>query len=342
MQTTSLVRHGEHIKPAYASTEDKPGWAGKSTDAERKGGQVSGIVERFNKKKSASKTALALGLIKSSFRDAIEYTGKVEGLRGMILAYGLFGGAVGFGVLPALAHDVFNSRWIEGRVTSGFAACAAFLFGAYMLLKTSRLELFCPQDEPVIFDRQHRKVYRLFRETHPGIKGLFKRWPMRACEYEWDLIDAEHNALLVSTGSTVTRRHALVFIVRRSASDPTIIDSFNVGNAMLLGEQTVAPMWEHIRRFMEEGGPHLPSDETLTPAERPKTLWQSMGAVGPVGPNYLQWWRDNPGVMVILHVLFPLCLPLFLMLGFFNWLSNKTATVVEWPDEVKRAVGERV
>ncbi len=208
-----------------------------------------------------------------------------------------------------------------------------------MVIKTARLELFCPQDEPVIFDRKHRKVYRLFRETHPGIKGLFKRWPMRACEYEWDLIDVEHNAVLITTGSTVTRRHSLVFIVRRSASDPTIIDSFNIGNPMLLGEQTVAPVWEHIRRFMEEDGSHLPPGEALAPAEGPKTLWQSLGAVGPVGPNYRQWWRDNPGIMVIMHLMFPLFLPLFLFTGFFNWLSNKTAIKVAWPHEVTQRVG---
>ena len=48
-----------------------------------------------------------------------------------------------------------------------------------------RLELFQPIDQPTIFDRKHRKVYRIFSESQPGWKGLFKPWPMRACEYDW-------------------------------------------------------------------------------------------------------------------------------------------------------------
>jgi hypothetical protein len=185
-----------------------------------------------------------------------------------------------------------------------------------------------PRDEPTIFDRKRRKVYRVFREVQPGFKGLFKPWPLIACEYEWDLLDAEHTATVVTTGSTITRQHALVFIVRKSADDATIIDSFNIGNSLLLGETTVAPVYEHIRRFMEDGGPHLPPGETVGGGEEPE-------ATPFTWAGYKHWWRAHRGMMVLYHAI----LPFFVLWGLFNWLARKTSTPIEWPREVLDAVG---
>ena len=334
MSASKVLKHGEHVNPHYAPATGKTqSWAGKSTDEERQGGEVSGIVKRYAKHERASTTPVAMGWIKQSSREGIEYTSQRRGLRGIVLLAGCFyaGAAGAFGYwLTTLRHfGLFE------LTVAGIAIVSAIMF----IVWPTRLELFRPTDEPTIFDRAHRKVYRIFRETQPGFKGLFKRWPLRVCEYDWDLIDAEHTATVATTGTTVTRYHALVFIVKRSASDATIIDSFNIGNGMELGEQTVPAVWEHIRRFMEERGPHLPPGETLAPAEPPQTLWQSLGAVGPIGPKYVQWWKDQLPFMILVHLLFPFFVPFFLLWGFFNWLSYKTATPVEWPQEVLDAVG---
>ena len=220
-------------------------------------------------------------------------------------------------------------------------ACVGVFFVAiacYIMAKAARLELFRPEDEPIIFDRKNRKVYRLFREIHLGVVGTFRHWPMRAAEYEWDLIDVEHNAELFTTGSTVDRRHALLFLVRKSATDPTIIDSFNVGSSFELSESTLSAVWEHIRRFMEEDGPHLPPGEAVANEERPQTLWESMGTVGPFGPRYMIWWREHRISMVLFHLLAPVTVPMFVLWGFLNWLSYRTAIKTQWPPEVLSAV----
>jgi len=340
MSASKVLKHGEHVNPHYApATGQTQSWAGKSTDAERKGGEVSGIVTRYSKRERASTTPVAMGWIKADYLDAIEYTGSPQNVRGLLLLTGLIGVALlSFIAIPfssVYGLDDWFIRW-----TGGFLVMPAMVFaGICFIAWPARQELFRPADEPTIFDRAHRKVYRLFRETQPGFKGLFKPWPLRVCEYDWDLIDTEHTATLATTGSTVTRYHALVFIVKRSASDATIIDSFNIGNGMELGEQTVPAVWEHIRRFMEERGPHLPPGDRRAPAEPPKTLWQSLGAVGPIGPKYVQWWKDQLPFMILIHVLFPFFVPFFLLWGFFNWLSYKTATPVEWPQEVLDTVG---
>ena len=161
---------------------------------------------------------------------------------------------------------------------------------------------------------------------------------MRAAEYEWDLVDVEHNAELYTTGSTVDRRHALLFLVRKSATDPTIIDSFNVGSSFELHESTLSAVWEHIRRFMEEDGPHLPPGEALADEAPPETLWQSMGTVGPFGPRYMIWWREHRVSMVLFHLLAPVTVPMFVLWGFLNWLSYCTAIKAQWHPEVLSAI----
>lgn len=339
MRELLLRRHGESISPTYATTSGGASWAGGSTAQERPDGQVSGIVKRFNKEDVASTNVTALGLIKTRYRHAIEYTGIATTVRGLLIFWGVVGGGVSifFGQLFLL--DLVG-RGLESTFDQVFSffSCVFIVVGIYFLLTAIRAEFFRPEDEPIIFDRKHRKVYRLFREVHPGPIGLFKRWSIHAAEYEWDLIDAEHNAVLMTTGASVMRFHSLMFIVRKSATDPTIIDSFPVGSAIQLGELSVATVWEHIRRFMENDGPHLPPGESLNVDKPPRTLWESLAQVGPVGPNYAATWKSWPLVMVFYHLLFPFFVPLFFFWGVFNWLSYKTATPVAWPKEVVNAV----
>ena len=145
--------------------------------------------------------------------------------------------------------------------------------------------------------------------------------------------------MVSANGSTVHRHHTLVFLVKRSADDPTIIDSFQVGNSLQVGADSAAPLWEHMRRFMEADGPHIPAGELPIIEKAPTTLWESMGAVGPMGPGYVRNWKNHPVGMVFFHLILPFSLPLFLLWGLFNWLSYKTAIPVRWPKEVLNAIG---
>jgi hypothetical protein len=339
MKELLLRRHGEVVSPAYAAYNGDPSWAGKSTSVERSDGEVSGVVKRYEKHAEASSEVHALGLIKNTFSESIEYTGIAAHVRGLIFFLGIVGAAISVGLGKMYLTDLI-ARGLQTTFDQvlAFFACVIVGFGVYFFVATLRLEFFRPEDEPLIFDRKHRRVYRLFREVQPGVTGLFKRWPMHAAEYQWDLIDAEHNAVLTTTGSTVMRYHSLVFIVRKSQTDPTIIDSFQVGNTVQLGELSVAPLWEHIRRFMEENGPHLPPTESLSTSRPPRTLWESLVEVAPVGPAYRRTWTNLPVLMVVYHLFFPICVPFFFLWGVFNWMSHKTATRIRWPQEVCEAV----
>ena len=217
---------------------------------------------------------------------------------------------------------------------------ALWLFALWMLLWTSRVELFRPTDEPIIFDRQHRKVYRILQQHVPGWKGFLKPWPLITVAYDWDLVDAEHNAEISASGTVVTQQNALTFFVRKSANDPTIIDFFNVGQIMALTEQSVPAVWEHIRRFMEENGPHLPPSEDVYAPQPPLNFWRALRGVMPMGPMPMgEWVAGHPFFAVIFLILSPVFAPIYLIWGFGNWLSHKTAIPIRWPQEVLEAIG---
>ena len=99
MSEVSLRRHGENINPMYASSSGASR-AGSSTDAERPDGEVSG-VKRYKKDEETSASVTAIGLIKGSSADSIEYTGIAAHVRGLILFFGICGAGIliGFGQL---------------------------------------------------------------------------------------------------------------------------------------------------------------------------------------------------------------------------------------------------
>ena len=71
MNKPALLTHGNYIHPAYRIRKGKDiSWAGKSVDAERPDGQVSGIVKRYQKLEVACDKVMSLGT-KILWRNAI-------------------------------------------------------------------------------------------------------------------------------------------------------------------------------------------------------------------------------------------------------------------------------
>jgi hypothetical protein len=217
------------------------------------------------------------------------------------------------------------------------------MFGAVVVIPLflSRAELFAPEDLPVIFDRKHRKVYQITRFTQPGLKGLFKPWPTVALEYDWDLVDAQLNVQTAVGPNIAKRQHSLWFIVRRSADDDTPIDAFTLGNPFVLDEGLASAFYEHIRRFMEEGGRHVVRGEPLAKVLRPKTIREGIAQVSPLrGRSFFRWVGEEPFYAFVLAVASPAYLIMLPLWGIGNYLAYKTSTPVQWPREVLEAVGE--
>jgi hypothetical protein len=368
-----LWPHGRYIDPRHSG-----GISGASTDEERPAGGLSGTVKRFKKEQSASGQAAAYGWIKATYRDAIEYSGMKGPLEGGImmgafmgLMIGMItvGGGIWMAMMPFFAGSKIPPLWV---LLISFVLGAATALGcgaasAWMILTPIRHTYRAPCDLPIIFDRATRRVYRMVRAVQSGLIGLFQPWPLLAVAYDWELLDAEHDVEVVGSAATVSRLPRLSFVVRKSAQDRTIIDHFEVGNAMAQGETMVAPMWEHIRRFMGGKGPHLPDPrEVLDSRDDAKpTWWQACGEVGPFGSRYLWWWRHQIFISVLYHVIagFTLYSAVWSFLlhgswasavllmgpwvalsinwghGTGKWLVAHTSRTYDWPQAVKDAIG---
>jgi len=337
MMTLKLYRHGEHPEHQVSVARPEPEAPLKDEAS------FSGVVKRFDKRTRAHENGKSMGWVKRTYADAIECTRAGDGARGLLFFWGCvaflgFGSSLLFGVILNGLLDV--SDFFDVFFLVAFLA----LFVAIALLLPVwcfRLELFAPEDLPVIFDRKHRKVYQITRYTQPGLKGLFKPWPTVALEYDWDLVDAQLNVQTAVGPNMAKRQHSLWFIVRRSAEDDTPIDAFTLGNPLVLNEGLASAFWEHIRRFMEEGGRHVVRGERLVELGRPETMWEGVKqAAHYKGGGLRQWFRDGSLIPWMVIFVFPIFGPMIFLSGIGNYLAYKTSTPVRWPQEVLDAVGE--
>jgi hypothetical protein len=298
--------------------------------------KLSGVVAVFEPKVAASEAVSGFDLIKLAYDDAIEYRGIAIGSRGIASTFGLLNAAA----MSWVIHDLYlirdNKDGIMYVINLLFISIFA-AFGIYLLLKTIRMDLFNIEDEPVIFDRRSRKVYRIYRHVAPGSKGLFSKWPVKFSEYSWDFLSAEHHAAVSANHASVSRIHRLVFRNRQSVVDNVIAEGFSIGNSLSMGEVTVPVAWEHIRRFMEENGPSVPPGEMIRRLRVPSSLMDSVRSSVNL---FLRFCRNQKFIAALLIVLFPVTLPGAISITFFSWLSYKTMIPIQWPKYVKDAVGE--
>lgn len=304
------------------------------------------LLRQFAKKNPASQDVTDLGLITRVYAKAIAFGGAGgEMLRGMpatgsVLTMGI----CLFGVVLTFRGFVHSDA--QGHVIYQGLTAVFFVFfaagGLFTLLWAYTLTFFLPKDDSVIFDRGSRQVHWVSMQLAGNTRfSALKRPVIEVRSADWTLIDAEHRAIVKVNTAGASRSHDLAFVVRKSATDAMAVDEFGIAPSMMLSESTVPALWEHIRRYMEEGGPPLPPGSTEAgPSEpKPKNWWQSMGLVGPFGPKYFQWWRRFPWVTLIAHVLLPISVPTYLLWSLLNWLSYATEQKVIWPQKVLDTLG---
>lgn len=337
-----LHPHGTYVSPWYQPPNgESEGRAGHSTDEDRRPG-VAEVRARFSRHQCASPEALAGGRIKAVYKDAIEYRQVTSEGAGIAFFFGLFICLMLTGFLAfVLGYGIYIGKYTRAAIYTSFLMPFQAV-AIYQLTQGIRAVYCQPSDRPIIFDRTNRKVYRIFQERPPGILGMFKPWPLRATEYRWDLVDAEHQAQQQVSNAGMMRADWLMFLVRKSEHDSTIIDTFTLADSINMRGDIAAGTYEHIRRFMEDRGPHLPRPhEPLAQYVDEKIGWWQAQA-GPwclVGPNYFRRWRESPISTAVLHVPFFITIPMGLIAGTGDWIARNTAHSVEWPQEVLDAIG---
>jgi hypothetical protein len=142
--------------------------------------------------------------------------------------------------------------------------------------------------------------------------------------------------------ATISRIHAIVFSVQANDTDPTIVDGFKIGSSLEMGDVTAAPMYEHIWKFMEEKGPHLPDGENTAKKINSPTLLECLANTRPYGQTLKHWWA-NARVLTIFAFLFaPITFPILTLLGIFSWSSYATSVPIRWSEQVVEAIGEPI
>lgn len=349
LASSGLLKHGEFVAPEIKLLASQaPGTPDPHAN--------SGLLQRFSKMDAASDRPTAMGTVNAAYADAVSLMSAVGsaqmrgiGLLVMIVITVILCVAAPLGVKnmrDALLLDEPNWYVLFLDV---FLFYIAWRFGIKMLPLLWRMDMFAADAEPTIFDRKHRKVYRLFMPIDgSGRQGAWRGKPIRlqAVEYDWACVSAEHRLELITRGNSVARIHRLMMVARDyihpGEKYGRLLEEFEVGNAMALGEATVPMLWEHIRRYMEEGGPPVPDGEPLQVFQRPRNLWQSMGVVSPFGPRFGWWWRTNRVVTVFALVALPFTLPFSLFWAICNWISHMTMRKTVWPAEIHERIGKPV
>jgi hypothetical protein len=147
-----------------------------------------------------------------------------------------------------------------------------------------------------------------------------------------------HQTTLQASTASATRVHHLVFLVRKSKDDSTIVDHF-----IFASVDFVPALWEYIRRYMEEGSAPLVEGE-FPPVSNMGVYvpWSDFGAVVPFLDQPARRWKEQPWNTLYKYIAMPVTVPLYLNWLFFNRLTVGTAQKVEWPKEIKRDIGRLI
>jgi hypothetical protein len=290
---------------------------------------LSGLLQRYKKKTSLAGPVDHWGRLTGVYAHTIEFQRMpFLGGGGFWLTYGFVAGVLGTLFLQALVVPGF----LELRAYASIAFWQTVAWLPFILF--AYLELFSPADSPIYFDRKQRKVYKV---TSVGPRRWRCVGPRKAIltAYDWSLVDAEHHVSVQASTATAQRNHHLIFLVRKSSGDPTIIDRFEFTNV-----EIVSALWEYIRRYMEEAAP------PLTPGEFPpqSTMgvykpWSDLGGVVPFLDQPARRWRERPWKTFFQCLAIPLAVPLYVLWLFFNRLTVWTAQKVEWPEQIVDAIG---
>jgi hypothetical protein len=305
---------------------------GRSTDADRNDGKTVGLSERFGKRRSASGVASHDGRLTGVYPDAIEFhRAHLTGAGGHYLADCF--------VMAVLFNWVIVEFLLDGLLKhKGYATLAFGFLGSWMFFAFfAYLELFAPADSPIYFDRRHRNIYKVLQSGGRRL-GFFGPRKSRLVAYDWDLVDAEHQTTLQASTASARRLHHLVFLVRRSEDDPTIVD-----HIIFADVDFVPALWEYIRRYMEDGAAPLVEGEFPPVSNMGAYVpWSDFGAVVPFLDQPARRWKEQPWKTLYKYIAMPVTVPLYVNWLFFNRLTVWTAQKVEWPQEIKRAIGRLI
>lgn len=282
---------------------------------------------------SASEKASSNGDINAIYSNAIEVAGHLSSVKGLGVFFGIISSPICIFLLYPFCEELFSG---ESPYPFFDILFICIIFGYLALIVCFfRMDLFSYRDEPIIFNRATRKIH-VFR-VRKNIKRPFSPWPLTIDTYDWACAHGEVGGGLVP-GKVALLRYKLYLAITDAPDSGTVIDRFFFGSPRNNPDENTW-LWEHIRRYMEEGGPALNPGEKLNATTKAfshreawaehlpwlaKDLQQAMKKEG--------FWFDTFISIIIFPVMF--------LFSFSTWLAHWTSRKPQWPADIMATLGD--
>ena len=329
------------------------------------------------KDQPAAERAMGMDLVYEATGNMLMVQQSSTRLRGYASVFGIFLLVTSPVMFGWAAESLLSGLPIRGLIhflllVLSFALLIVTIGSTFLALRTFRIDLLTPTDNPLVFNRKTRKVYRVMPDI-PQRQGLspaalvrhwlntFRPWPMQVVEYDWDCLEAEYFSETMLAGNVVRTSHHLMFYVKATPDSDRVLGCFDIVPPLLIREDGAMMFWEHIRRFMQESGPPLPPGERPAP-KPPRNPISALQTVMPYfWPLFVfgLWWG---GGKFVEQGLFRLSTEAFLrtadigvvafgvaLLSFvgcwaalINWIGHLLAPTLKLPPEVLQDAGEPV
>ncbi len=177
-------------------------------------------------------------------------------------------GGVAFSMLLSLIFLIFSIRLITydyprtwSAVISLLGSICFFLISTFFLNSTVRM----PADWPILFNRKDRTV-TFIRPTRPKFLKFWEFTRSGAFTYSWDELKVRTYKLIVSNaGKSFHESYWMVLLWGGldENGQKTVKDCVPIGYEGYFEDERLFQVWEHVRRYMEEGGPAIQPGERL-------------------------------------------------------------------------------
>ncbi len=287
-----------------------------------------------NSAESASSVAKCHGSVIKVYRDAITFIDQMGAMEGHMTIVG------GYGFLMLATYFLMT-------LSDGFLGFAVITgIGAFVCLLIIRSDAIGYRYQPVVFNRATHKVHVFVDEGISSGKLWHLVSPSRIETWDWACARAEVVEYVTLGGGSIPRtNYGLICAITDKPGGNIAVSRFGVGISSAYEAESMIQRWEHIRRFMNEGGPHLGPGESLFRDESTTSLLSALTWGQPLlGPGskifwtgkavHGMWFLTIPG-----GAFFLLLLPMTMLAGLMRWLSHLSKRTPKWPREILDSLG---
>ncbi|KAB0597860.1 DUF6708 domain-containing protein [Cupriavidus gilardii] len=187
------------------------------------------------------------------------------------------------------AADDISLSDVIGSLLFLFLIVVDFLFVVWCI----NIIRWAPPDWPIMFNRHTRQV-SYFQVRFPNFLRFWQPAPVDLIVRSWDDAHFRTYKAIQFTGALFRETSEIAILWGDEDNPRRLKDVVRLGDTFNAGDGPCIQIWEHIRRYMEEGGPVLNDGESLRkptnnnpPLRFPKYLEEAAGGA-PLSPEQIE------------------------------------------------------